>query len=170
MLLYVVSNEHWYKDTKGGETYYDSGVDLYCPEDIVIQPGEMKKIDLGIQCAAYTNDGKPCGFYLYPRSSIVKTPLRLANSVGIIDSGYRGNIIAAVDHVKFGEGMEEAWGAYSVERGQRLFQLCAPNLEEIRVRVVESLDDTRRGSGGYGSTGKYDTNRTNPLTFLFFAG
>ena len=152
MLLYVVSNEHWYKDTEGGDTYYDSGVDLYCPDDIVIQPGEMRKIDLGLKCAAYTDSGKPCGFYLYPRSSIVKTPLRLANSVGIIDSGYRGNIIAAVDHVKFCEGKEV--GAYKVERGRRLFQLCAPNLEEICVRVVKSLDDTKRGSGGYGSTGK----------------
>ena len=149
MLLYVVSNETWYKNSDGGE---DAGFDLYCPQDMVIKPGQTVKIDLEIQCAAYTNEGQPCGFYLYPRSSIVKTPLRLANSVGIIDSGYRGNIIAAVDHVKF--GAERAGGEYHIERGQRLFQLCAPNLERIRVRMVESLDDTKRGTGGFGSTGK----------------
>ena len=78
-------------------THPDSGFDLFCPRDLTIPHGKTSFIDLGIQCAAYdskTTSPKP--FYVYPRSSLSKTPLRLANSVGIIDSGYRGNILAAV--------------------------------------------------------------------------
>ena len=74
----------------------DSGLDLFCPDTITVKPCETVKIDLKIKCEAYhSNDSEmPVSYYLYPRSSIIKTPLRLANSVGIIDSGYRGNIIA----------------------------------------------------------------------------
>lgn len=81
----------------------DSGLDLYIPETISIAPQETKIIPLGIQCDA----GQ--GFYVYPRSSISKTPLRLANSVGVIDQGYRGEIMLALTntmsmpHVKKGE-------------------------------------------------------------------
>ena len=69
----------------------DAGLDLYCPCDIEILPGEMRKIDFKIQCEGIDdNSDKNVCYYLYPRSSISKTPLRLANSVGIIDAGYRG--------------------------------------------------------------------------------
>jgi len=82
---------------------------------------------------------------LYPRSSISKTPLRLANSIGIIDSGYRGNIMAAVDNIS-----DEP---YQVQKGQRLFQICGRYLEPIELQLVEELSDTERGNGGFGSTG-----------------
>ena len=92
----------------------------------------------------------PVGYYLYPRSSTgTKTPLRLANSVGIIDSGYRGHIIAVFDNWK-----EEN---YCIEPYQRMVQLCPPNLTyPIYVKIVESEEElglTRRGAGGFGSTG-----------------
>ena len=106
--------------------HLDSGVDIYFPEHILVQPGETTFINLGIQCAAFKyNCGlfQPSPYYLYPRSSISKTPLRLANSVGIIDSGYRGDIIAAVDHI----GKEP----FLVRKGTRLFQICAPDLSFI---------------------------------------
>ncbi len=80
------------------------------------------------------------------RSSISKTPLRLANSVGLIDAGYRGEIIAVVDNIKS--------DVYKIERGQRLFQLVAMGGEEIHFELVDSLSDSTRGSGGFGSTGK----------------
>ena len=136
----------------------DAGVDLYCPKNRSIQPGESTFIHLQIKCALYKKGGPPVsngsdlqwtpsGFYLYPRSSISKTPLRMANSVGIIDSGYRGQIMGAVDHIKHnGE-------RYDVLKGQRLFQLCAPNLEPMEIEVVRTLENTRRGEGGFGSTG-----------------
>lgn len=134
----------------------DSGFDLYCPETITVSSKETKKIDLKIQCAMYRNiyyEDVPVtkqyvGYYLYPRSSISKTPLRLANSVGIIDSGYRGNVCAMVDNIKSDD--------YVVEKYTRLFQICSPTLEPLQVRFVDNLDDfksTLRGTGGFGSTG-----------------
>ena len=74
-----------------------------------------------------------------------KTPLRLSNSVGIIDSGYRGNIIGIVDNVSEEE--------YVIEPNSRIFQLCSPILSPISFEVVNSLSETSRGSGGLGSTG-----------------
>ena len=73
----------------------DSGLDLYIPNDIDVYLGETKFIDLEIQCEMINSKkNKNTSYYLYPRSSISKTPLILANQVGIIDAGYRGNIIA----------------------------------------------------------------------------
>jgi dUTP pyrophosphatase len=154
MHLYIVSDNGFYKNNEGGAEFPDAGVDLYFPKDVTIPAGKTVKIDLEIQCAGFHEHGRrmvfssqrPCSFFLYPRSSIVKTPLRLANNVGIIDSGYRGNIMIVVDNIKDYD--------YTVKKGQRLFQLCGPNLEEIRVSVVKKLGDTLRGKGGFGSTGK----------------
>lgn len=126
----------------------DSGLDLYCPETIIVKPGETVKIDLQIKCEALNDTDKNCNvsYYLYPRSSIVKTPLRLSNSVGIIDAGYRGNIIACVDNIK--------GKPYTITQGDRLFQVCAGNLEPITFELSNVLSTTQRGSGGFGSTGR----------------
>ena len=125
----------------------DSGLDLFCPETITINPGETVKINLQINCEAFNNDNtNNVSYYLYPRSSIIKTPLRLANSVGIIDAGYRGDIIACVDNIKR--------YPYEIKQGDRLFQICAGNLEPIQFQLVNELSDTQRGSGGFGSTGQ----------------
>ena len=118
----------------------DSGFDLYAVEDIEIHPRKTAKIPLGIACKP--NDSH--GYYLYPRSSISKTPFRLANSVGIIDSGYRGEICAMVDNIS-----DEV---KYIKQGDKLFQLCSPDLRPIEVEFVEELDETIRGSGGFGST------------------
>ena len=75
--------------------------------------------------------GEVHGYYLYPRSSISKGKLRLSNSVGIIDYGYRGDIMAAVDNIGDTD--------YHIEKGERLFQLCSPDLTSIDVAVVDSL-------------------------------
>jgi dUTP pyrophosphatase len=87
---------------------------------------------------------------MYPRSSLSKTSLRLANSVGIIDSGYRGNLIGMFDLL----GIE----SYEVNQYDRLVQVCAPGLVPIYVEIVDMLEDlgthTLRGTGGFGSTGK----------------
>lgn len=125
----------------------DSGLDLFCPETITINPGETVKINLQINCEAFNSDNtNNVSYYLYPRSSIIKTPLRLANSVGIIDAGYRGDIIACVDNIKS--------YPYEIKQGDRLFQICAGNLEPIQFQLVNELSDTQRGSGGFGSTGQ----------------
>ena len=128
------------------ESRGDAGLDLYCPGDLTIPPHETVKIDLKIQCEGLSdNDGRNVCYYLYPRSSISKTPLRLANSVGIIDSGYRGNIMAVVDNIS-----DEP---FDIQKGQRLFQICGRFLEPINLTLVDTLSDSERGNGGFGSTG-----------------
>ena len=93
----------------------------------------------------------PVCYFLYPRSSISKTPFRMANSVGIIDSGYRGPLKAVVDIKYKGEEPVE------IEEGSRLFQICAPGLHRINdIQLVDSLDETIRGEGGFGSTGRLE--------------
>jgi dUTPase len=85
-------------------------------------------------------------FWLMPRSSIYKTGLIMANSTGVIDKSYRGELKAPV------------WSMTAnsdVSRGDRLFQIVAPDMGWIRnVRVVNSMPTTERGAGGFGSTGK----------------
>ena len=150
MKLLIQTDNEYLKSLYTNHQHYnpgDSGLDLFCPEDIIIGPGETMKIDLQIQCEALHDniENNNVSYYLYPRSSIIKTPLRLANSVGIIDAGYRGNIIACVDNIKNFE--------FKIEKGSRLFQICGPTLEPIEIRVVNELSNSQRGSGGFGSTG-----------------
>ena len=120
----------------------DAGLDLYIIEDIEFQPMETKLIKLGISCEP--KDGK--AYYLMPRSSISKTPLRMSNSIGLIDGGYRGEIMASCDNIKD--------YVYMVNKGQRLFQLVAFDSSPITYLIKEELTETSRGEGGFGSTGK----------------
>jgi dUTP pyrophosphatase len=127
--------------------YPNAGFDLFCPEDINYN-GSLFKLDTRVVCSMYKPDGSPCSYYMYPRSSVSKTNLRLANSVGIIDSGYRGNLIGVFD-VKDNK--------INIEKYTRLLQICSPTLDPINVELVSSLEElglTDRGSGGFGSTGK----------------
>ena len=119
----------------------DAGLDLYVLEDIHFEPGETKAIKLGISCEP--EDG--IAYYLFPRSSISKTPLRMANSIGLIDGGYRGEIMAICDNIKS--------EVYTAEKGQRLFQLVATDSSPIQYELVKELEMTTRGIGGFGSTG-----------------
>ena len=128
----------------------DSGVDLVVPDNLLCCSYATKKINHLINCQMYKvkKDGKKVnvGYWLLPRSSISKTPLRMANSVGLIDMGYRGDIIGKVDTV-YGD-------SYTVEKGTRLFQIASGDLTPIsKVHVVEELSESVRGTGGFGSTG-----------------
>jgi dUTP pyrophosphatase len=161
--------------------FVDAGFDLFLPENDDPQEsyqwGEtirffgtgwkeknpVNKVDFKIKCSAQMvcDSGKNfnTGFYMYPRSSLSKTKLRLANSVGIIDSGYRGNLIGMFDVVNEEETTtNENLGAdYFAKVNDRLVQICAPGLEPIFVEIVENEhelgNETERGSGGFGSTG-----------------
>lgn len=136
--------------------YIDAGFDLLVLKDETFTNNDsLCKVDLGIICEAElinTNSemhSYKTGFYIYPRSSIYKTPLRLANSVGIIDAGYRGHIMAMFDKKSSSE--------YDVKCGERLVQICAPSLMPIVPMLVDELEinfGTGRGAGGFGSTGK----------------
>ena len=93
------------------------------------------------------SNGVPSAFYMYPRSSISKTPLMLANSVGIIDAGYRGNLLGAFRSFSS--------QTYFVDEYTRHLQITNPTLTPIVVQIVTAneLSSTERGSGGFGSTG-----------------
>ena len=97
---------------------------------------------------------------MYPRSSLSKTQLRLANSVGIIDSGYRGHLMGMFDVVNIdsSELSHNKEGDYFGKEYDRYLQICAPGLVPIIVEIVNSKEDlgeeTERGDGGFGSTGR----------------
>lgn len=146
--------------------YPDSGFDLLTPYDISshefgytdnrISPVTFRA-PLSVKCAmSETAYQKATGYYLYPRSSIVKTPFRMANSVGIIDAGYRGEIMAVVDNTDSANNDLKTCLERYMPPLSRVFQICAPSLEPFFVRIVEhecELGVTERGSGGFGSTG-----------------
>ena len=124
-------------------TSSDSGFDLFMPKDVTINPKESVLINLKIKCQPKF----PGGYYLYPRSSFGKTPLRLKNSVGIIDHQYRNFISALIENTSDSESIE-------LKKGERYFQLCHPSLIAMKVNIVDSISTTKRGEGGFGSTGK----------------
>ena len=146
----------------------DSGFDMYVPETIISKPQQIVKVVSNVVCDM-RKKGKPSGFYVYPRSSISKTPLRLANQVGIIDSGYRGPLIGVFDNICGNAECVPDYknkcliyedNTYRIEKHTRLLQICTPDLSEFKVKVVK-VDDiselakqTDRGAGGFGSTGK----------------
>lgn len=152
--------------------FIDAGFDLFLPESD--DPNEkekwddnirffgtgwnknpVNKVDFKIKCSAqmHCDNGKifDTGYYMYPRSSLSKTKLRLANSVGIIDSGYRGNLIGMFD-VDVDSDVD-----YFAKVNDRLLQICAPGLVPICVEIVDFVEElgnkTERGTGGFGSTG-----------------
>ena len=128
----------------------DSGLDLFVQGEVVVPAKALGfKIDMMISCEAFTDITKQGGnvaYYLWPRSSMgAKTPLRLSNSMGLIDAGYRGNIIALVDNLSESD--------YKVMPGSRLVQIVSPHAKSITFELVNSLSETSRGTGGLGSTG-----------------
>lgn len=119
-----------------------AGLDLYCPFHIKVPADSQKKIPLGIAVEI------PKGHMglLVPRSSMSKTPLRCANSVGIIDADYRGELSIAYENVSCSD--------YTIFRGDRIAQLVIVPIAIVDVEEVNSLSETERGIGGYGSTGR----------------
>ena len=145
--------------------FIDAGFDLFSPGEnknqifFVSTPEQpVFKHDLKVIGAAkiYTDTGKVynTGYYLHPRSSITKTPLRLANATGIVDAGYRGHIIAAFDVQNNNNNNNNN---YIGSRFDRYVQICAPGLVPILVEIAQKKEElgevTVRGEGGFGSTG-----------------
>ena len=92
--------------------------------------------------------GRFRAYWMLPRSSISKTPMRLANSVGLIDAGYRGPLLAMV----YSTGKD-----FAVAAGDRYFQIAGPELQPFeRIEIVDEIPGgaTARGEGGFGSTGR----------------
>lgn len=134
------------------EPYPNSGFDIFITEDVVFdEQFKTKMINTHVKAEMIFfdcthNTIEPTGYMLYPRSSISKTPLMLANHTGIIDSGYRGWLIGAFRSFE---------SSYKVEKYTRLLQICHPTLCPIYVHIISEcqLTDTTRDEGGFGSTG-----------------
>ena len=131
--------------------YMDSGFDVLVPNSATFtRQFNSEFIDMGIKtemfyCEVDQDLVTNCGYSVFPRSSISKTPLMLANHTGIIDSGYRGSLIGVFRSFSNKN--------YVVEAGTRLLQICHPTLCPIYVVLVDELSSTERGEGGIGSTG-----------------
>lgn len=119
----------------------DAGLDLVAHRIYVI--GHRIKVNFGI--AVEIPEGH-VGL-ICPRSSIYKRKTRLANSVGVIDSGYRGELSAVFDVEYYKDG-----GIYAV--GERCAQLVILPLPSVEVEEVDDLSTSERGTRGYGSSGQ----------------
>ena len=144
---YMISVEEHNRQVNS--SHPNSGFDLFSPEDIETNLNTVK-LDTQVTCSMLDDNKNNCGFYLYPRSSISKTNLRFANSVGIIDSGYRGSLLAIFDIIR------NDYVSTTIEKHSRLLQICSGDLQPFIVILVDDrsvLGETARGSGGFGSTG-----------------
>jgi dUTP pyrophosphatase len=118
----------------------DAGADLRTTEPFELYPGETKLVDTGVAVKI------PEGFagFVFNRSGQGKKGIILLNSVGVIDSDYRGNIKVALKNIS-----EEK---HKIEAGDRIAQLVI--IPVIICDFVDSWNDTERGTGGFGSTGQ----------------
>ena len=119
-----------------------AGMDVRSAEDRMLQPGETALIPTGFAIAV------PVGFeaQLRPRSGLaLKNGITLLNSPGTIDSDYRG----AVGVILTNLGHEP----FYVHRGDRVAQMVIAKVERAELEMVETLEETERGEGGFGSSG-----------------
>jgi dUTPase len=158
----------------------NAGFDLFVVKEEQCEAGKVSLLDLGCKARmvkCYPDEiEEEVHFWLAPRSSIWKSGVTQANSLGIIDKSYRGPLMGAVLPIhkpsgywaEFSTGPGPKTGSYIwkncdsrdtgspiLEVGQRLFQILAPDMGWIKqVKIVTSLNPTERGEGGFGSTGK----------------
>lgn len=126
-------------------TEYSAGADLYaCIDEVVtINPNETKLIKTGLAMEI------PVGYagFIYARSGLAsKKGLAPANKVGVVDADYRGEVMVAL-HNHSTEKKE-------VEPNERIAQLVIAPFLKVEFNEVEELEDTERGTGGFGSTGR----------------
>lgn len=124
------------------KTSGSAGFDLYAIEDVEIQPGETKQIRTGLIFEI------PEGYEIQirPRSGMsLKTPLRISNAPGTIDSDYRGEVMIIAENTSI--------MPFSVEKGTRIAQGVLQKVPQAEFIEVERVSETERGEGGFGSTG-----------------
>jgi len=147
---------HEYYQNKANNVSYDndSGLDLILPTDVTFITNKVTKCNLGIECELIPHThGMSGSFDVMARSSIVNTPLELANSVGLIDESYRGPIYAAFRcHIDKDHLSTLLTGTYERKQGDRLVQIVAWDRKPIKVMMVNALSETTRGNKGFGST------------------
>lgn len=143
--------------------YIDAGFDLFATtlekkeDEHWSKMNFQVKAEMKMYCKTSTGPVAefPTGYYVHPRSSLSKTNLRLANSTGIIDSGYRGCLMGMFDDLSRQEVVVNM--RHCVNTYDRVVQICAPALIPMYVELIFNESDlsvTERGDGGIGSTGK----------------
>ncbi len=123
-----------------------AGLDLCAciDEPITLSGGETALVPTGVAIALPSAE---YGAFVFPRSGIaIKHGIGLLNSVGVIDSDYRGEIMVGV--------INQVNRSYTIEPGERIAQMVIMPVSMMPVTEVSELDDTERGAGGFGSTGK----------------
>lgn len=120
----------------------DAGLDLFANQCVEIGPGEYALVKTGISIELPVNTEAQ----VRPRSGLaLKHGISVLNTPGTIDEGYRGEVgVILVNH-----GREK----FAVEKGSKIAQMVIKPVLRVDVMEVEDLSDTRRGSGGFGSTG-----------------
>ena len=121
----------------------DAGLDLRAAENVVLRPFERSAVSCGIALAI------PEGYagFVLPRSGLAaRNGISIVNAPGLIDSGYRGEIKAVVINLDPDETFE-------IHHGDRIAQLVIMSYPSVCLEETEQLDDTERGSGGFGSSG-----------------
>ena len=121
----------------------DAGLDLRASEDVTLQPFERRLISTGLAIAI------PEGYagFVQPRSGMaLKRGLSMANTPGLIDAHYRGELKVVAINLDPKE-------AIHIERGERIAQLVIQQVPVVDLEEVDELDDTDRGAGGFGSSG-----------------
>ncbi|HPX32304.1 MAG TPA: dUTP diphosphatase [Erysipelotrichaceae bacterium] len=134
-------NEDAIIPTKGSD--YAAGYDLYATKDEVIFPHNTTKVSTGLAIEI------PEGYFggIFARSGLAsKKRVRPANCVGVIDSDYRGEIIVLLHN--------DSERHQFISKGDRIAQLIVLPYLSIEFEEVENLNETERGEGGFGSTGK----------------
>ena len=134
----------------------DSGFDMICLKDVELKAGEQAKFDFGVRGVMWEPDGVDedgneilvrSGYFLVPRSSFNDTQLVMQNAPGTLDAGYGGTIRMKV----------RALDKFEIMKNDMLGQLVHPSLRPFAVRIHEGLPPaeltTKRGEGGFGSTG-----------------
>jgi dUTP pyrophosphatase len=122
----------------------DAGLDLPSRVDLVLEPGARAMIPTGIAVAI------PPGYagFVLPRSGLAsRHGIALVNSPGLVDSGYRGEMSIVMINTDKHE-------TFHIKRGDRIAQLVIQKVEEVKLVRVAELDNTSRGEGGFGSTGR----------------
>lgn len=123
-----------------------AGMDLRAcvDEPVTVAPGQRVAVPTGF-AIALPDPGWVA--LIYARSGLaVKHGLAPANCVGVVDSDYRGEIVVALQNY--------AGEEYTIQPGERVAQMVIAPVTQARINVVEELDETARGAGGFGSTGK----------------
>tara|TARA_B100000029_G_scaffold290842_1_gene284420 strand:+ start:177 stop:611 length:435 start_codon:yes stop_codon:yes gene_type:complete len=120
----------------------DAGYDLFSIEEVVLKPNEINKVKTGIALQIPTNYG---GLVL-PRSGLSsKHGISLINTPGLIDSGYRGELLIPLINHSINE--------YKVDRHERIAQLILIESPQVNIELTSDLDESDRESKGFGSTG-----------------